>query len=51
MRKKIEYHNEAVRSSEQKIAILQKRIDAAYIDKIDGCIPDLMERTDRRTSG
>lgn len=49
LREKIEYHNEAVRSLEQKIAILQKRIDAAYIDKIDGRIPEIFwrEQTDK----
>ena len=40
LKDKMEYHNSAIRSLEQKIAILQKRIDAAYIDKIDGRIPE-----------
>lgn len=39
-KRSINYHNEAVRSLEQEIAILQKRIDAAYVDKIDGRIPE-----------
>jgi site-specific DNA recombinase len=37
---KMEYHNDAIKALEQKIAILQKRIDAAYIDKIDGRISE-----------
>jgi site-specific DNA recombinase len=40
LKDKMEYHNEAIKALEQKIAILQKRIDAAYIDKIDGRIPE-----------
>jgi hypothetical protein len=49
LRHKIEYHDGAVKSLEQKIAILQKRIDAAYIDKIDGRIPETFwrEQTDK----
>ena len=44
LKDKMEYHNEAIKGLEQKIAILQKRIDAAYIDKIDGRIPEVFWR-------
>lgn len=44
LKDKMEYHNEAIKALEQKIAILQKRIDAAYIDKIDGRIPEAFWR-------
>jgi site-specific DNA recombinase len=49
LKDKMEYHNEAIKTLEQKIAILQKRIDAAYIDKIDGQIPEAFwrDQTDR----
>lgn len=40
LKDKMEYHNSAIKALEQKVAVLQKRIDASYIDKIDGRIPE-----------
>ena len=40
LKDKIAFHNEAVKALEERIAVIQKRLDTAYLDKIDGKITE-----------
>ena len=44
LKDKMEYHNSVIKDLEQKITILQKIIDAAYIDKLDDKSQRFLER-------
>jgi len=40
LKDKISYHNQSVKALEESIAVIQNRLDKAYLDKVDGNITD-----------
>lgn len=40
LKDKIDFHNNSVKALEENIAVIQKRLDSAYMDKLDGNITD-----------
>jgi hypothetical protein len=40
LKEKISYHNQSVKTLEERVAVIQNRLDKAYLDKVDGNITD-----------